>query len=394
MYEPARRLFLALCLTLAAGLGVTAPAVAQPAGTSESKYAAIVVDAATGEVLYAKNADAQRHPASITKIMTLYLTFEALANGKLRLDEQIPVSSHAAAQAPTKLGIHAGGSVSVDDAMRAIAVKSANDMAVALAEKLGGSESNFASLMTVRAQELGMINTHYANASGWPDPGQLMSMHDLAMLAIHIMKTYPQYYHYFSEQSFAYDGRAPANEENRDPLLGRVPGADGMKTGHTEASGYGLVGTAVQGGRRVLVVFNGTTSMAQRGSEGEKLLNWAFRQFAEKTIIKKGDVVAEAPVWMGTVTHVNLVPADDAKLLVPVTLQSSPDAKVVYTGPLKAPIKAGTTVADLVVSLPDMPDAHIPLVAQTDVPVGGVMRHFTTAAQVLYQKFTGAAAGQ
>ena len=246
--------------------------------------------------------------------------------------------------------------------------------------------------MNVEAQKLGLTNSHFANASGWPDPGQLMSMHDLATLAVHIIKTYPQYYHYFSEQTFAYDGRAPANEENRDPLLGRVPGADGMKTGHTEASGYGLVGTALQDGRRVLVVLNGMTSMAQRGTEGEKLLNWAFRQFAEKTVAAKGTVVATAPVWMGQADSVGLVPAEDAKVLLPVTTGASLDAKVIYTGPVKAPIKAGQTLADLVIVETGMEDRHIPLVAAKDVPQAGFLRRIETAIAVLSRKFGGAAA--
>ncbi len=356
--------------------------------------AAYVVDVNTGTVLMDKNGDTPMPPASMSKLMTVNLLFKALADGRVKLDTPFSVSTKAKSMGGSTMFLNERDRPTVEQLIQGIIVLSGNDACITVAEGLAGSESAFAEQMNAEAKQLGLTQSHYANASGWPNPGQLMSMHDLAMLAIHIMKTYPQYYHYFAEQTYAYDGRAPANQANRDPLLGRVPGADGMKTGHTEASGYGLVGTAVQGGRRVLVVFNGVNTMAERGSEGEKLMNWAFRQFTEKTIVKKGDVVAEAPVWMGTVTHVNLVPADDAKLLVPVTLQNSPDAKVIYTGPLKAPIKAGTTVADLVVTLPDMPDAHIPLVAQSDVPVGGVMRHVTTAAQVLYQKFAGAAAGK
>ena len=303
MYEPARRLFLALCLTLAAGLGVTAPAVAQPAGTSESKYAAIVVDAATGEVLYAKNADAQRHPASITKIMTLYLTFEALANGKLRLDEQIPVSSHAAAQAPTKLGIHAGGSVSVDDAMRAIAVKSANDMAVALAEKLGGSESNFASLMTVRAQELGMINTHYANASGLPDARQISSARDIAILSRAVMRDYPQYYGYFSLHQFIYHGEVMTNHNG---LLGKMPGVDGLKTGFVNASGFNLAASAVRDNHRLIAVMLGGNTSSARDRHVESLLETGFdivhrRALGEKILVAQN--LFEAPPEGGPIQH-------------------------------------------------------------------------------------------
>ncbi len=295
MYEPARRLFLALCLTLAAGLGAFSPAVAQPAGTSESKYAAIVVDAATGEVLYAKNADAERHPASITKIMTLYLTFEALANGKLRLDEQIPVSGHAASMAPTKLGVRAGGTVSVDDAMRAIAVKSANDMAVALAEKLGGSESNFAALMTMRAQELGMNNTHYANASGLPNSQQISTARDIAVLSRAVMRDYPQYYGYFSLHQFIYHGEVMTNHNG---LLGKMPGVDGLKTGFVNASGFNLAASAVRDNHRLIAVMLGGNNPHVRDAHVESLLETGFdivhrRAMGEKILVAQN--LFEAP---------------------------------------------------------------------------------------------------
>jgi D-alanyl-D-alanine carboxypeptidase len=277
MYEPARRLFLALCITLATslsvGLGVVSPAAAQPAGTTEGKYAAIVVDAASGEVLYAKNADALRHPASITKIMTLYLTFEALASGKLRLDTQIPVSAHAASMAPTKLGVRAGETVSVDDAMRAIAVKSANDMAVALAEKLGGSESNFASLMTLRAQELGMLNTHYANASGLPNSAQISSARDIALLSRAVMRDYPQYYGYFSLHQFVYHGEVMTNHNG---LLGKMPGVDGLKTGFVNASGFNLAASAVRDNHRLIAVMLGGNTSGARDRHVESLLETGF----------------------------------------------------------------------------------------------------------------------
>ncbi len=339
MYEPARRLILALCLTLAAGLGVAAPAMAQPAGTSESKYAAIVVDAATGEVLYAKNADAQRHPASITKIMTLYLTFEALANGRLRLDEQISVSSHAAAQAPTKLGIHAGGMVSVDDAMRAIAVKSANDMAVALAEKLGGSESNFASLMTVRAQELGMINTHYANASGLPDARQISSARDIAILSRAVMRDYPQYYGYFSLHQFIYHGEVMTNHNG---LLGKMPGVDGLKTGFVNASGFNLAASAVRDNHRLIAVMLGGNTSSARDRHVESLLETGFdivhrRAMGEKILVAQN--LFEAPPEGGPVEHTdNEVGMGDPAAKAPIVLTNAELASLhAAEGPVTGP---------------------------------------------------------
>ncbi|MBI1219224.1 MAG: D-alanyl-D-alanine carboxypeptidase [Rhodobacteraceae bacterium] len=356
--------------------------------------AAYVVDVNTGTVLLNKDGDTPMPPASMSKLMTIDLLFQALAAGRVQLDTPFTVSTRAKNMGGSTMFLNERDRPTVEQLIQGIIVLSGNDACVTVAEGLAGSEEAFAEQMNIEAKKLGLTNSHYANASGWPDPGQLMSMHDLATLAIHIMKTYPQYYHYFSEQSFAYDGRAPANEDNRDPLLGRVPGADGMKTGHTEASGYGLVGTAVQGGRRVLVVLNGMTSMAGRGTEGEKLLNWAFRQFAEKTVAKKGAVVATAPVWMGQATSVGLVPAEDATVLLPVTAGASIDAKVVYSGPVRAPIKAGQKLADLVISEAGMEDRQIPLVAAADVPQGGYMRRIETAVIVLSRKFGGAAATQ
>jgi D-alanyl-D-alanine carboxypeptidase len=279
MFKPARRVFLALGLVLSmlAPIGVLTQAQAQipylqmPA--ADSRYAAIVLDANTGEVLYTKRADSPRYPASITKIMTLYLAFEALSEGRLRPDDLITVSSHAAAQAPTKLGLAAGEQITVDDAMRAIAVKSANDMAVALAEKLGGSEQRFAALMTLRAQELGMSNTRFVNASGLPDSRQISTARDIATLSRAVMRDYPQYYSYFNIRSFTYRG---VTMNNHNGLLGRMPGVDGLKTGYTTASGFNLAASAVKDGRRLIVVVMGGASSWSRDANVQSLLLVGF----------------------------------------------------------------------------------------------------------------------
>jgi hypothetical protein len=209
----------------------------------EPKYAAIVIDANSGEMLYDKRADSPRYPASVTKVMTLYLTFEALSEGRLKLTDRVPITSRAAAQAPTKLGLPVGDSVSVDEAIRAMTVKSANDVAVAMAERLGGSESRFAALMTLRGQELGMRNSRFVNASGLPDSRQISTARDLAILSRATMRDFPQYYSYFSIKGFEFRGRYIAGH-NR--LLTNMPGFDGLKTGYTNASGYNLAGSAVK----------------------------------------------------------------------------------------------------------------------------------------------------
>ena len=295
MNEPARRLLSCLCAAtvLAAGaLGVPAPVQAQipyaSLNTAEPKYAAIVVDANSGEVLFAKSADRQRYPASITKVMTLYMAFEAVASGRLNLNDQIIISPRAAAQAPTKLGLRAGETITVADAMRAIAVKSANDMAVALAEKIAGTESRFGALMTVRARELGMNNTRFVNASGLPDSRQLSSARDIAILSRAVMRDYPQFYVFFSQKEFVYQGRA---NRNHNRLLFQMPGVDGIKTGFTNASGYNLAASAVRNNRRLIAVVLGGNSTAARDNHVQDLLETGFDVLRRR---QRGEVITVA----------------------------------------------------------------------------------------------------
>jgi D-alanyl-D-alanine carboxypeptidase (penicillin-binding protein 5/6) len=288
MLEPARRAsFLAL---LASTICVVAtPVLAQdPIPTVEQhlpptsdlrvpsyepRYAAIVIDAGTGEILYQERADSVRYPASITKIMTLYLAFEALSTGRLHETDMITVSPLAASQAPTKLGLRPGDQISVEDAMHAIAVKSANDMAVALSEKIGGTEARFAAMMTLKAQELGMTHTRYVNANGLPDTRQVTSARDIAMLCMAVLRDYPQYYHYFGTTQFTYRG---VTMNNHNGLLGNLQGVDGFKTGFTSAAGFNLAASAVRDGHRIIAVELGGSSSASRNANVTNLLLTAF----------------------------------------------------------------------------------------------------------------------
>ncbi|MDP3802437.1 D-alanyl-D-alanine carboxypeptidase family protein [Brevundimonas sp.] len=263
-----------LTLLLIAGLAVTpttAPLVAQ--SSDNARYAAIVVDAESGEVLFARHADSRRYPASITKVMTLYLTFEALSEGKVQLDDVLTVSPRAASQPPSKLGLAAGQTITLDNAMRATAVRSANDMAVAIAEHVGGSEARFAARMTLKAQELGMSQTRYVNANGLPDARQLTSARDLAILARAVMRDYPQYYRYFGLHDWAYEGR---EYRNTNGLLRGGVGYDGMKTGYTNASGYNLAASAVRDGRRLITIVLGGRSTASRNQHVAALMDTGF----------------------------------------------------------------------------------------------------------------------
>jgi D-alanyl-D-alanine carboxypeptidase len=260
----------ALALTIGAATAPSAP-VAQ--SSENARYAAIVVDAASGEVLFARRADSPRYPASVTKVMTLYLTFEALAEGRATLDDTITVSPRAASQPPSKLGLAAGRTIKLDDAMRATAVRSANDMAVAIAEHIGGSEARFTAMMTLKAQELGMTQTRYVNANGLPDSRQLTSARDLAILSRAVMRDYPQYYHYFGLHDWAYEGR---DFRNTNGLLASGQGYDGIKTGFTNASGYNLAASAVRDGRRLITIVLGGRSSASRNAHLAQLMDTGF----------------------------------------------------------------------------------------------------------------------
>lgn len=277
MFGHARQFFVSLGIAATLAFATLSPPVQAQAASfipsSQPKYAAIVVDATSGEVLYAKRADSPRYPASLTKVMTLYLTFEALDSGKLKLTDRIPISPHAAAQAPTKLGLRAGDSITVEDAMYAIALKSANDIAVAMAEKLGGTESRFAALMTLRAQELGMTNTRFVNANGLPDSRQITTARDLAILSRAVMRDYPQHYKLFSVQQYTVRGQVLRNHNH---LLGKMAGVDGIKTGFTNASGFNLAASAVRDGRRLIAVVMGGPSTAVRDENAQDLLLTGF----------------------------------------------------------------------------------------------------------------------
>ncbi len=292
MIKPARRLFLALGLAAATALSSLAtPASAQLPNfqellaASQTKYAAVVVDAKSGEILYAKHADSPRYPASITKIMTLYLTYEALASGKIHLDDRVPFSPHAAAQAPSKLGVRPGDSITVNEAIESMTTLSANDAAVAMGEKIGGTESRFAALMTLRAQELGMQNTHFANANGLPDSRNITTARDIAILSRAVMRDYPQYYHYFSLEAFDFRGRDIGSHNH---LLG--PGVDGLKTGFTNASGFNIAISGVKDNRRLIVVVMGGPTRVARDQNAEDLLQTGFsvmhrRAMGEKIVV-------------------------------------------------------------------------------------------------------------
>lgn len=347
--------------------------------------AAYVVDHSTGTVLLDKDADAPLPPASMSKLMTLYMAFEAIADGRLDINEELPVSAHAMSFGGSTMFLDTTDRVRVEDLLRGIIVLSGNDACVVIAEALSpdGTEGGFARMMTERSRAMGMMNSTFANSSGWPAAGHRMSMRDLGILAERLITDYPTYYPLFSETEFAFDGRAPQNVRNRNPLLSLNIGADGLKTGHTQEAGYGLVGSAKQGDRRIIFVLTGLDSSQARAEESERIVNWAFRQFAQRDIARGGTRIAEAEVWMGEQPLVGLALRDDLSMLVPTTGGSEIEAEVVYNGPIEAPIAEGDEIGELVIRLADLPETRLPLVADSDVARGGFTAQLQRAAGVL-----------
>ena len=377
---------------IVAALGM-AFAVTQPVQAFETRAkAAWVFDVGTHAVLMEKNADQPLPPASMSKLMTINMLFEALQDGRVTMDTAFSVSSRAREMGGSTMFLNEQDRPTVRDLIYGMIVNSGNDACVVVAEGLAGTEDAFAEQMTERAKALGMTGSVFANASGWPDPSHRMTMHDLGILALRLIEEFPEEYKVFAETEFNYADRAPDNRFNRNPLLKLGIGADGLKTGHTSEAGYGLVGSAVQGDRRVIVVISGLASEKERAEEAERIVNWAFRQFAQKTVAKAGVRVAEADVWLGAAAKVGLVPAKDVRILVPALVQDTMTAEVIYSGPLAAPIAAGTEVAKLLVHVPDLPDIEVPLMAETDVAKAGFFKRLTTAAKTLIDRVQAGAA--
>jgi D-alanyl-D-alanine carboxypeptidase (penicillin-binding protein 5/6) len=378
-----------IALTLLAALALALPARAAFETRAQSAW---VYDQTTGTVLLSKNADVPLPPASMSKLMTLNMLFEALSDGRVTLETQFSVSARAKAMGGSTMFLDTTDRPTVEDLIQGIVVQSGNDACVVVAENLAGTEEAFSRLMTERGRAIGLTASTFANSSGWPDPIHRMSVHDLGVLAVRLIEEFPEYYGYFGMEEFAYDGRAPENHRNRNPILGRIDGADGLKTGHTSEAGYGLVGSAKQGERRIVFVITGLTSEAERAEEAERIANWAFRQFVERTVATAGTRLAEAEVWMGAARRVGLVPAKDVRLLLPAVVQGEVSAEVVYQGPVPAPVAAGQELAELVITVEDMEPRRVPLVAEAEVGRGGFLTRLRSAAEALFTELAGEAA--
>ena len=351
------RKYFFLILLLVAGQGL--PSVAQVAIETTAREA-ILMDAETGAVLFEKNADTLMHPASMSKLMTIAMAFDRLAEGSLKMEDTFPVSESAWRIQGSKMFVELGSRISVHDLLRGIIVQSGNDACVVVAEGIGGDEQNFARLMTERARQIGMTHSEFRNASGWPDPEHMMTARDLATLARYLVTTHKQYYPIFKEIDFTWHG---IKQGNRNPLLYSYPGADGLKTGHTEEAGYGLTGSAERNGRRLIVVVTGLASDKARGIEAERLLTLGFNEFGTYTLLSEGQKLEDADVWLGAVDKIPLVAAKNIRVTLPRSARKSLKAKLVYQTPLAAPVTAGTQVGTDTFTADGMQPVTVPVAA-------------------------------
>ncbi|MTH33269.1 D-alanyl-D-alanine carboxypeptidase [Paracoccus limosus] len=351
--------------------------------------AAWVYDVPTGTVLMEKNADQPLPPASMSKLMTLNMLFEALHDGRVNMDTTFPVSTKAWQMGGSRMFVEPADRPTVEELIHGIIINSGNDACVVVAEGLAGTEEAFARSMNERAKQLGMTQSHFANASGWPNPDHRMSMRDLGILAEHLINDFPELYKNFALTEYNYKNRVPSNANNRNPLLKLHGGdwkADGLKTGHTQEAGYGLVGSAVQGDRRIIFVITGLPSDKARAEEAERIANWAYRQFTMRTLLPKGEIVAQAPVWLGERSRVGLTTAEGVRVLLPAGAQAGVTAEAVFNGPIEAPITKGDKLGELLVNIPGAGQSRLPLLAADDVGRAGVFGRLQNAALRLSER--------
>lgn len=335
---------------------------------------AIIFDAQTQTELLAKNADEKMPPSSMSKLMTAYVVFDQLKSGKLKLDDTFKISQKAWATQGSKMFVDINSDVKIEDLLRGMIIQSGNDACVALAEGISGNEESFAILMNETAKRIGLTNSYFVNASGWPDPNHYMTARDLLILGQRLIADFPEYMHYYKELDFTYH---KIKQGNRNPLLYGFPGADGLKTGHTEDAGYGLVGTALRDGRRVIMVVNGLKSMQERSDESKRLMEWAYREFRNYAIVKPGQVIGEIPVWMGEKDKVSLTAKDDIFLTVANADRANVTIKLKYNQPVVAPIAADQPIAALSVQIGAGQSRDYPLYASENIAKLGLISRIT-----------------
>ncbi len=348
-------------------------------GTTTVARFACMIDAETGAVILAKDAEKPMAPSSMAKMMTVYLLFEDLTSGKLKMDTRFKVSERAYA---ITRGVHSStmfleptDQPTIAELIQGIIVVSGNDASVAVAEGMAGSEEAFAERMNKRAKEIGLTGSVFKNSSGWPAEGQMVTARDLAVLAMRTIRDYPQLYKYYAQRDFTFNGKTQAN---RNLELKSLAGADGLKTGHTEEGGFGQTTSAIRDGRRLILVLNGMSSMAERAQESARLIEWGFRESSNISVFKAGDVIAEAPVWLGAQDKVPLVIPHAVLATTMVGQAAQPRAVVRFDGPIAAPIAKGTPIGKAVVTMPDGRVIEYPLQAGADIERAGVVSRIST----------------
>ena len=362
-------------------VAMVTPSVAAAPQFDPPAPVAFMKDLSSGAILFQRDADRRMPPASMAKMMTVYVAFDLIKKGQLKLTDMVTVQPETwkkwhGPQAGSTMFLSPNEQVSVANLLYGIVTLSGNDACVVLAEHIAGTEQNFTERMNRTAKQIGLNNSHFGTSNGWPDGGvTYVTARDLADLAEHTIQDFPQLYkQFYSRRDFSWGKTMGGNaitQANRDPLLGRVAGADGLKTGHTEEAGYGFTGSAEQNGRRLVMVMAGLNSSNARAEESVKFMNWGFRAWQAKPVVAKGKKVADAEVQMGSSSKVGLVAPRQLTVTLPAGLDPAISGKVVYQGPIKAPIKAGQHIADLVVTSPDMPAQRLPLVADKDVNEAG-----------------------
>lgn len=351
------------------------PTATQPLASLQLETAAkqvLLIDFTTGVILLEKNADEPMYPSSMTKIMTAYLIFEQLKHGNIQMSTAFPVSEKAWRMGGSKMFVPLNAMVSIQDLLKGIIIHSGNDACIVAAEGLAGTEENFAAMMTEKAREMGAQLTTFRNASGWPDPEHMTTARDLTIISHRLISDFPEFYGMFGEKEYVFNN---IRQWNRNPLLYKNIGCDGIKTGHTDAGGYGIVASVLQGNRRLILVVNGLPTEQARANEVLKLITWGIQTFDNYTLFKPGDVVDAIPVWLGTENFVEATVPHDIVMTLPKLSRKGLKVDIVYDTPISAPVPKGTEIGKLVVSLPsqELP-IEFPLVTAKSVGRAGFFK--------------------
>ena len=343
---------------------------------------AIVFDWNTSEVLFEKNADQKVPPASMTKIMTVYAVFDRLKNTAITIEDKCKISAKAYKMGGSKTFLEIDEKVTIKDLLRGIIIQSGNDASIAIAECLSGTENDFVNLMNFYADKLGMKNTNFINSSGWPEENHFSSVKDLALLSKAIITDFPDLYTLFSEKKFTYNG---IRQPNRNQLLYSLPGTDGLKTGYTKKSGWGIAASTINNERRVIVVINGTNSSRSRLNESTNLLNWALRETKPQKIFKKNQIIKNVDVWLGNKSTANLIIKEDIVTTLSFEQIKLLKTNIEYLKPIPAPFKAGDVIGKLTIDIPGKSTLIVPLVSENNVTsINPFMKAFAAAKYLIF----------